>query len=497
MNRPLSRALRLIAFFALVVLSLRPDATVERGLDVLLAPVRMLAELASPVAWFQRRAARAAEGALRAQEDRERAHSAQVRADQRRFALPGAWASEGRAFVHAEVVGRAPDDPDEIHVAVAGGDTAGLAARMPVVVGDVYVGRVAAVDEPWPGHARVALVTGRDFNVGAVLAPHSQSARARARSGLVERSGAEQSGPADAPVRMVVGGLLASERARSGELLLALRAPSRREKLSGAVEVDESLAAQEAFAREARGFRLGHVVDEGGHFGIVPEVDYENGLYQVAIVVPASLRGAGSLAADDPLEDGGWIRARRLAAGDPAPWRASLKLGAGRWNGVEEGAAVAFGARLVGRVARAGAWLSDVQLLGDPGFFVTGLASVDGRVEPLVLGRLVALGRDEDGRYVFRWPAVVPLPQAAPDESPWVAARIFTGAGESGIPAGLAIGQAALPRGPGPHRIWIEDVAPAADLATLWVRRSHAARMDALAAAQGRAGQGALGGELP
>ena len=53
-----------------------------------------------------------------------------------------------------------------------------------------------------------------------------------------------------------------------------------------------------------------------------------------------------------------------LEHGDPTAWRETLKLSRGSERGVAPGAAVAYGARLIGRVTRAGPWGSDASLLG-------------------------------------------------------------------------------------------------------------------------------------
>jgi len=433
--------LRFVGFLALIVLALRPDPRLDAALDALLAPTRVLAELAQPVALLGRSEALAAEAGIQARVERERKVSRALASAERRFARPTDGALlRGRQFVHAEVVGRPADDLDEVHVRVAGGSTAGLTVGLPVVTGNVFVGRIRALDEPWPGHARVELVTGRDFNIGARIVDPSRS------SGT--------------PVRLVVGGLVA--RREREDVRLAFRSPSRRGVDEGDVVVDESLAL-ERFGHAARGFRLGRLDGDG----LRPELDYESGLSQVVVVVPDERSVPTDAVDPDPFSDGGWIGARRLASADPSPWRRSAKVGAGTWNGVEPGAAVVYKTRLVGRVARSGALVSDVVRAPDRDFFVSAVARIAGREEPLALGRLWGRGRSPNGRLVLEWAAVVPLPA---DVAGGTVAELFTGAGEPTVPAGLAIGATHLPAGDGPHRLEVDDGGENELPRKVWIR---------------------------
>ena len=86
---------------------------------------------------------------------------------------------------------------------------------------------------------------------------------------------------------------------------------------------------------------------------------------------------------------------------EPAAWRAGLKVGGGTWDGLQPGAAVVFGAHLIGRVKRASLASADVALLGDPGLHVPALARIEGREEALVLGSLAAVSSGASGER--RW----------------------------------------------------------------------------------------------
>ena len=111
---------------------------------------------------------------------------------------------------------------------------------------------------------------------------------------------------------------------------------------------------------------------------VEPELDYLDGLFHVVVLAPKD----ATLPTDEPmpqaLADQGWVRARPLSHGDPTSWRETLKLTRGLERGVTPGAAVAFGARLIGRVTRVGPWGSDASLLGDPGLTVVAVARFEG-----------------------------------------------------------------------------------------------------------------------
>jgi hypothetical protein len=301
---------------------------------------------------------------------------------------------------------------------------------LPVVYGNVYVGRVAGVD-PEEREVRIDLVTGPRFAVGARLSDASP------------------------PIWMTVGGVFAGRNRRSRtveRLALVARNPSDREAPEGRVEVGELLPDIDPWAHLAEGFELGTLVrvPRSDERVVLAEIDYGAGLYHVHVLCPEGSRAGARSELELAISDLDWRPTRRLAAGDPSSWRGATKIAAGRSAGVEPGAAVISGLRLVGRVERAGEWSSDVRLLGDPGLRLVAVARVAGESRPRVLGRLVSLGPDPSGAWIrFRWEAVVgvelPLQgsgSAAAEAT--VEARLFSGAGDSGLPVGLFLGEARL-----------------------------------------------------
>jgi hypothetical protein len=212
--------------------------------------------------------------------------------------------------------------------------------------------------------------------------------------------------------------------------------------------------------------------------GVRPGLDYEGGLFQVVVLVPpASGASQELLLAKDPFDARDWIGAACAPARDPSPWRDGRVLKAGRGAGVRAGAAVRAGARIVGRVLAVHALTSDVGLLGDPGLELSALATVEGRSAPFALGRLVSLGRGRGGAPRFLWQALVPLTVETGEPGEPARARLFTGSGMAGVPRGLYLGDARLPRGPGPHVIELrapDGAAPGALPGRLEVRRERA-----------------------
>lgn len=433
-----SRLLYVLALAASATVALRPPGALERALSLALSPLRLAGEIAAPIGLLRAREVRASERralALRAEEDRERR---ELGADQRRFVLPQDESLRaGRSFTLAEVVRRVKGDADRLEVRLL--EPRGALERVqpgqPVVVGDQYIGRVRSVDAGG-GAAVVELVTRPDALVGARGA---------------------QSGE-----RMVVGGLLRSPRER-GATLLAVHGASVGEPAPGPVVVDESLSGEAPFAAEAAGFSLGTLVHLEGRMrevlcAVRPHVNLAGGVFQVALVGRAragtSDDGAGGF---DALDDGRWTAARALTRGDPLPQREGLKLSAGTSRGVRDGAAVVCGARLVGRVERAGSHGSDARLLGDPGLALPVVARLEGRERPEILGTLVSLGRASAGpdgraRVRFFWEGRGAAPRAEGLDR----ARLFTGAGAEGVPPGLILGDASLPRGGGPAVLEVE-----------------------------------------
>lgn len=428
------RRLSMLAAVGLcAVLALRPASPAERALEALLTPVRLLSELAWPVGLLRRREVVAAERQVAELYPREVRERRELGAEQLRFVLPDRPdLLAGRDYVVAEVVRRLPRDADrlEVRVLLEGGPAvAGLAPGMPAVVGNDYVGRISALTATG---AVVDLVTRSDGFVGGRL-----------------------DGPRG-PARMVVGSV--RPRGESDERLLAVTSPERAVLEPGEVVVDDALSGA-PYAELSRGFDLGTlvVVDdqrEERTYAVRSPVNFAGGIFQLALVHPGDASGGGLRAkVTDPLEDGRWLAARALSSGDPLGLREGVVLGAGSLQGVAAGAAVVAGTRLVGRVVRAGPLTCGAGLLGDPGLALPVAASIAGSDEPLVLGWLVSLGRAgaSPGHVLFHWQEG--WPADAPDlgGADGVRARLYTGAGATGVPPWLVIGDAWLAHARGPQ----------------------------------------------
>ena len=443
-----TRSLQFAALVGLAALSVRPVEEVEALFDHLLSPARVLAELGAPIVAVAARDVHAAEEQLRAREGAELSARVELFRDQLRFALPPRGElRRGRTFLPAEVVRRDHDHLDRIEVEVE--SARGLALGLPVVCGEAYVGRIESLDPRRPRRAWVALVTGADFAVGAEVELEQGS-----------------------PVPLVVGGTVVADEGRAGSFLLAASNPERPVDVGGRVTVREWWPELESYGELANGFSLG-TLERGdrGELGARPLLDYGTGLFQLVIVAPADVPTPAQRDALELFSDGRWLRVRTLSVGDPSSRREGFKLGAGRWNGLHPGAALAFGPRLVGRVARAGTLTADAVLLGDRGLSVPAVARIAGRARPHVLGRLVSLGRDPaSGDGLFSWEAIVPAPGTLPEP-----AQLFTGAGEVGVPHGLLVGDTLLPPGPGPHVLRVAEPVDPRRLGQLWARRVDAA----------------------
>lgn len=438
----------------LVYASFRPVEPLERGLSAALAPLRWAARLGAPFELLASRRVEAAERELARLGADEAAEGARALARLAERALPlDSALHAGRRFVPAEVVGRARKD--ECWLALPALE--GVALGAPVVCGDAYVGRVVELRPARAGeraHVRIELVTGAEFRVGAEV-----------------RRGEER-------VFLTVGGLAARRPGEPRTVRLAAHQPSDPALAEGVARVHELFPDAQPCSPLAEGFRLGVLRREGerGAAWLEPELDYLDGLYQVAIVVEAQ-SGVGTRSPFEPaLEDGRWLATRASTALEPAAWRRTLRLPLGRADGVAPGAAVTgFGARLIGRIDRAELATSAVALLTDPGCTLVALALDPADGEPHVLGRLTSLGAAEHG-VRFRWSVRVPLALAGAAGE--VRARLFTGSGEPGLPGGLFLGEALLPQraaaGEERELVLLTSVDPA-DLRTVFVRRAPAA----------------------
>ena len=411
------RTLGLFVWLALIGAAIRPIGPLEGLLGMFLAPLRVVAELASPLWILRGPEVRAAEQRLRASQEAEARSGEQLLEALARFATPrDSNLVRGRRLVHAEVIGRGERSRDVIRIRLR--DARGIEPGLPVVGGEVFVGRVQrlepvdAEDLALGGVAEVELVTSRHFHVGARV---------------TDDGGAGE-------IDMTVGGLdLGPRGPRRGRPALALQNPSDRALEGGLAVVHERLAEIEPHARLAEGYLLGRVRREGEeHWCIEPELDYLDGLFHVVVLAPPD----SSLPSDEPLpqalSDRGWRRARPLSHGDPSPWRETLRIAAGTTQGVRPGAALAFGARFVGRVGDAGPWSADARLLGDVGLEVVAVGLFEGEGRPRVLGRLTSLGRDPDGAVRFRATGGEPLPLEPDGPDGRRSARLFNRVGGRG-----------------------------------------------------------------
>ncbi len=454
LTRP--RTLYLLFLLGLGFLSLRPYPPAETLLHSLLLPTRFLGELTTPAAWFTGNSVRAGAAAAVSLEEEILRRDALLDAVLR-TAEPGRRGLlAGRGWVHGEVVERSGRELDSITIALP--ENARIERGMPVVSGEAFVGWIHESQRDQPGYWEVRLVTAGDARVGAWL---------------------ETPGRADPSAFFVAGGLAPVGQS---EVVLGLHNPSRTDLPRGTVEVYEPKTPGEApWTHLANGFRLGTLLREQRGprevLGILPELDYRSGLYEVLVLCPENWNPPQVVGRRDPMHDGGWVQSRFLLDGGPSPRRFGRRLASGRLAGLEPGAAVVEATRLVGRVSAAGWADAAVSLPADPGFSFPALAQpIDGG-PPRVLGRLVSRGpappgsAADPGALLFRWEAALPLPAGTN-----LAAHIHTGSGDRGLPRGLWLGDALLPGGVGPFDLLISPAGPVpAAGEPLWVRRPQEA----------------------
>ena len=307
----------------LVALALRPVGIVERAVDLVFLPKRIVAELVAPARWLRAGELRAAEHRVLAQLEDEAREIAALLAAEQQHALPPPEFLVGRSIVHGEVVRRDADNRDRAFVRLA--TTEGIEPGMPVVAGEHLVGRVLRLVPERPGEVVVALVTASDVFVGAEVI--------------------EDKGPGGASTRpcwLVVGGLSPELDAEDKTIFLAVHSPSRHSVLAGEVRVREPAALDDEFAPLARGFRIGTldvVHHEGGGvlLRVRPGLDYKGGLYQVLVLRPEQENPSEVRLALDTLDPTRWRRVRALGGG-VARGRAGLVLGVGSWSGARAGA---------------------------------------------------------------------------------------------------------------------------------------------------------------
>ena len=233
----------------LTALSLRPIGVIEELVERLIAPARLVAEVAAPVRWWSQREARAAEESLKQSEAELVAEAKELLEEERLAARPpDHLVPAGLRIVHAEVIERR--DGEEDSLIVRWSDTTELELGIPVVVGEHYIGRLAKL-EPERGRGVVDLITGKDFFGGARLSDS-------------ERGSGE----------LVVGGL--APRSEGAALSLAVHNPRVGEMRSGSVRVREWLEG-DGFGSWGDGFLLGDFDVEEAEGEVVNERSWWTG----------------------------------------------------------------------------------------------------------------------------------------------------------------------------------------------------------------------------
>ena len=423
----------LVALGVLAALSLRPVPLVEQAVEHLLAPARLVAEVAAPVRWLSFEDAVEAAGAVEKGKDALVREARELLEDERLAVRPPAHlVPAGLRIVHAEVIERPQGEEDSLLVRWA--DSTHLQPGIPVVVGEHFVGRLAGVDPDRPGWGRVDLVTGSDFRVGAQL------------SGSGPGRGA-----------MVVGGLLRRRSDEPGSLFLGVHNQGAWEEFEGPVRVKEWMGEGRA-GDWGDGFLLGRLVQETIEGGLVlrrvrPVKDLAHGLYRVVLLAPPVESEPAEVDLEAPTyEPACWRGADVLSRCTSASGRAGLRLALTRGTEVEPGSAVAFGPHLLGLVEMAGSYTARVRTLSDPGLVLSLLARVEGERHPAAIGRVTTEGLGPNGTLRVRWEARVGIGGSGGP----VSARLFTGGGVRGVPRGLLVGSARLPRTTGVHELLIQ-----------------------------------------
>ncbi len=446
MGRHRLGGMQTVACLALAALALWPVTAIDQAVDWVGAPSRFLLRLGAPL-WGSG-SAHAADSELQ-----ELQELWKLEADESEFlehwvrgqATPQSVRLQTGLALHAEAVGRPKGQLDSLLVRVW---RIGLAqVGQPVTTGDHFIGLVSRVEE-----RRGERGSFEDVTVQLITASKSRIGARVFVEGEWERESA-----------FVVGGLLAPEDFELGKArqVLAVHHPSNRLLDKGSVLVSEEQGDGRDQAWLANGFHLGRLrrapepeeTTRMDLLGVLPEVDFESGLYQVLIHTGLHPEKAFAEGLDD-RQRGTWVPIERSSMADAAPWREGSKLMVGSLSGVQKDAALASGVRLIGRVIRTGPFTSDVAGLGDLGFHVPVIGmrlDGNGRGGTHVLGRLVSAGRDGDGRILLTWQASLPVESEEPER-----ARLYTGSGDPGVPRGLLIGETWLPPGPGPHVLVVQ-----------------------------------------
>ncbi len=442
MRRRPARIALLLLGLGLFLQSFVPSRVAERVLELLSGPFFLWTELTSPLALLRTGEVAAAEEGLKGSAQALAEESRELLVDLARSAEPTEpELRAGRRIVHALVLGREGEKLDRVRVRLR--DARGVVPGLPVACGDAFVGRlievapaandiapagndIAPAGNDIGGTALVELVTAKAFQVGA---------RVHGEGGVL----------------MTVGGLAPGKKTRgeplgAREIRLALSYPSDPELLGGLARVHELFREPEDLGALAEGLHLGQVRHEESDdsWWIAPELDFKDGLSHLVVLCPPNERLGSSLPFEPVLVDDNWVKARPLALGDPSPWRSAVPISVGEVDQVRPGAAVtSVGLNLVGRVARVRRWSAELSFLDDPGLALVAIARFEAEDRPVVLGRLLSDGRGEEGWVCFRW--IVRAPLGVEEAHGLRRARLFTGAGDAGLPAGFFIGEAELP----------------------------------------------------
>jgi len=314
----------LVPGLLLLFLTLRPVPALDIWVDRALAPVRRVGELAAPLVMLQRAGSSAREARQLGQVPRESEASAALLASLARSALPtevGLLA--GRRVVHGAVIGRVEGHRDLLLVELR--DLRGVDVGFPVACGNAYVGRVKSLRRE-RSLAVVELVTGADFHVGGeVRLPEWEDGR-----------------PDATPVLMTVGGIFEPRGAGdqgAAEINLVVENPSDRAVRGGLVRVDERYGETPLIQRLSLGLHLGRLTRGNSTWGIIPELDYQDGIFQVVVLCPEDERLGSDLPFESASQDDGWLQVRPIGLGDPSPYRHTARVRVGQNDGLQRGAA--------------------------------------------------------------------------------------------------------------------------------------------------------------
>ena len=437
----------------------------DRALNFLVSPARVVAILASPLGWLRASAYQERNERLQAEQQADEDLGLSIGAELLAEAMPISKALlEGRQFIPGRVSGRVWKRQDLLYLEVD--DLTGIEPGFPVVHGAAYVGRVASLD--WERDTLlVELVTGADFFVGATVVPFV----------------GEETGFRSAPLDLIVGGL---DRVKGKLEHLAVHNPSERRFRPGMVHVKEPNLFEDNATGLADGFLLGSLTalqGEDGPWSVEPLRNFDSGLFHLVVVLPEDIQREALEVSPSSLRDGKWLGASLLSHGDPEAGRTGFVLGKGSLHGVKPGAAVISASRLVGKVdtLRPPSLLSSrIMGIAEPGMTIKAVGRIDAgerRGESKVLGKLVSLGARGEGVVAFEWytsvrlDGLLNLDETGEERNKGeVHAVLYTGTGIAGIPAGLYLGQAWLPLGSGTHEILVTDSTAGSQPSRLFVR---------------------------